>query len=282
MGGSKKKSTQTFTPPSWVESASKQAIDLGKKIGSQEYTAYEGQRVAGLSQNERRGISMAGTSSALAQPYLDESADLTRRGTMQFKDANISDYINPFVKNALDPAARELEQSGARRITAIGDRAASMNAFGGRRAALAQQDERELTLQSVSDLYGRGYAAAYESAVGIWGDERTRDMQAAGRFQQLGETRAALNETDIATLMTTGATDRSIQQALADFDFEQFSQERDWDFRNLAGLLAAIQGTRGSYSTTTTNVTKTSSNPVTEVLGITAQVAAAIYMGGGS
>lgn len=270
MGGKKKKSTQTYTPPSWVESGSRQAIGIGKRIANQQYEAYEGQRVAGLSENEQAGLTMARDTAGAAQPYMQRAAALTERGSQQFEDADMSQYMNPYIKNALDPAAREIREEGQREANALDSRAESMDAFGGSRAALMRSENREKTLQSVSDLYGKGYAQAYESAVSIWGDERARDLQAAGRIQQIGTALTQANTTDISTLMATGATDRGIQQAIADFDFQQFTEERNWDFRNLGGLIAALEGTKGSYSTTQTGTEKTSGGELGQALGLAA------------
>lgn len=278
VGGSDKKQTKTtYTPPSWIEGASQDAIGIGQRIANQQYQPYTGRRVAEMSENEREGYQKAGTSSQYGQADWGRATAALDRGTQQFKDANIDDYMNPYIKSALDPVAREISEEGQRQGQAIDAKASSMDAFGGRRAALAKSDLSEKTLQGISDMYGQGYAAAYESAVGIWGEERTRDMQAAGRFVELGQARVNAAEQDISTLMTTGATDRSIKQSLMDFNYEQFTEERDWDFRALSGLLAAIQGTKGSYSTEQTTTEKTKKDNTAEIVGMIAQVVAAIY-----
>lgn len=277
MGSSKTKSKQTYKPPSWVEDASQQAIGMGQRIANQEYEAYGGNRVAGLSANEQQGINMARDTAGASQPYYQQGAALVERGTQQFKDANISDYMNPYIKEALDPAAREIREEGALAANALDAKATSMNAFGGSRAALMQSENREKTLQGVSDLYGQGYARAYESAVGIWGDERARDLQGAGRLIEVGDAVGNANRQDISTLMTTGATDRGIQQAMADFDYQQFIENRDWDFRNLGGLIAALEGTKGSYGTTTTTETKESGGELGQALGVAAMLTGIFY-----
>jgi hypothetical protein len=220
---------------------------------------------------------MASATAGAAQPYYQTAAGYAERGAGQFEDADMSKYMNPYIKGALDPAAREIRQEGARGAMELDARASSMDAFGGSRAALMRSENREKTIQGVSDLYGRGYAQAYESAVGIWGDERARDMQAAGRFQDLGTSISNANRTDISTLMATGATDRSIQQAMRDFDYQQFIEDRDWDFRNLGGLIAALEGTKGSYATTSETTTKESGGEFAQALGIAATLVGAFY-----
>lgn len=279
MGGkSKKKTTTKYTPPSWVESASKQAVNIGQRIGSKQYQSYDRERVAGLSQNEQMGIDLARQNVGIGQPYFDKAAGYAESGTQSWTDADQSKYINPYIKGALDPAAREIREEGARGQQALEGRAASMNAFGGSRAALMQSENREKTLQGIQDLYGKGYADAYNFGAQMWGDERARDMEAAGRFQQLGGAVIDAGQTDVSTLMTTGATDRGVQQAMLDFDWQQWVEERDWDFRQLMGVISSLEGTKGSYSTTQTSTTEVKSDNTAEIVGAIAQIVAGAYM----
>ena len=225
------------------------------------------------------GMEMARDTAGSAQPYYDQARGLAERGSQQFSEADMSQYMNPYIKGALDPAAREIRDQSALEKMSLDQRASSMDAFGGSRAALMRQGNQEKTLQSISDLYGKGYAQAYESAVGIWGDERTRDLQAAGRIQDLGTSVSAANRTDISTLMATGATDRNIQQSMRDFDYQQFVEERDWDFRSLGALIASLEGTKGSYGTTQTTTEKSSGGELGQAIGLAATLIGTFYGG---
>jgi len=277
-GKSKKKTTTKYTPPSWVEDASKQAIGIGRRIGQKQFREYEGERVAGLSENERTGMQMARQNVGIGQPYFNKAEQYAERGTESWADADQSRFINPYIKGALDPAARELREEGARGIQDIESQAASMDAFSGRRSALAKQDVGENTFQSLERLYGQGYAQAYEFGAQTFGAERARDMEAAGRFSQLGGQVIDASQTDISTLMTTGATDRSVRQAMEDFNWQQFVEERDWDFRQLMGVVSALEGTKGSYSTKQTSKTEVKTDNTAEVVGAIAQIVSAAYM----
>ena len=273
MGGSSKKKTkQTYEPPSWVTGASQSAIAKGRKIANQRYSPYKRERVAGLSDNEQQAMWLARENVGAYKPYYEQAQALTRRGTQQFADADMQDYMNPYIKGALDPAAREIAEAGQRDINALDARYASMSAFGGSRAALARSQSQEKTLQEIGDLYGRGYAQAYESAVNIWGAERTRDLEAAGRFQMMGEGASQMGIQDVSTLMATGAMSREVQQAILDFDYQQWTEQRDWDLRGLSALLASIQGTKGSYRTTTTSTTKVKEDNTAEYVGAAVQL----------
>ena len=279
MGGKKKKTTQTYKPPSWIESGSRQAMQIGQRIAGQQYQEYDGERVAGLSDNEQRGMALAQSSTGVATPYYEEGAGLARRSAQQFKDANMADYMNPYIKGALDPAAREIREQGSRNINNLESRAASMDAFGGSRSTLARSEAEENTLQGISDLYGRGYAQAYESATNIWGAERARDLQASGRLVDIGTAFQNAAATDISTLMATGATDRGIQQSMLDFDYSQFIENRDWDFRALGAVIASLEGTKGSYTTNQTTTSKESGGELGQALGLAATLIGTFYGG---
>ena len=277
VGKKKKETKQTYTPPSWVEGGAQDAMTIGRRIGNQQYEAYGGERVAGLSANEQQGMALASSSAGAAQPYYQEGAALASRGAQQFADADMSQYMNPYIMNALDPAAREIREEGLREGNRLDAQSTSMDAFGGSRAALSRSENRERTIQGVGDLYKTGLADAYTHGVSIWGDERARDMQASGRFMELGTAVTNANTTDISNLMTTGATDRTIQQAMKDFDYKQFIENRDWDFRNLGGLVAALEGTKGSYGTSSTTTSTSSGGEVGQALGLAATLVGAFY-----
>ena len=278
----KKESTQTYRPPSWVTNASREAILKGRKISNQQYTPYEGDRVAALSDNEQLGISLARSNVGNYQPYYDEATRLTKRGTQQFKDANIKDYMNPYIESALDPAARKIRETGAMRINELEGRQSSMSAFGGSRGALLRSQAEQDIIESVGDLYQTGMASAYESAVNIWGEERTRDLEAAGRFQLMGEGVSAMGKQDVSTLLASGAVSRDVQQAQLDFDYQQWVEGRDWDIRGLGALLTAIQGTKGSYQTTTTSTSEIEQDNTADIAGGIIQVIGLMMMAGGS
>lgn len=278
MGGKKKKETkQTYTPPSWVEGSAREAVGIGQRIAGQQYTPYTGDRVAGLSENEQIAMGMARDTAGVATPYYEEGAALARRGAQQFGDANIQDYMNPYIKSALDPAAREVREQGQRDINQIQSQMPSISAFGGSRGALLESESREKTLQTVKDLYGEGYARAYDSAVNIWGAERTRDLQASGRLQDIGTAFQSAATQDISTLMTTGATDRGVQQSMLDFDYQQFIENRDWDFRSLGAVIASLEGIKGSYTATQTTSSKESGGGLAQAMGLAATLIGTFY-----
>jgi hypothetical protein len=268
----KSKTTSETKIPSWLEAGSKQAVALGQKIAEREYTPYEGERIAGLDPNEQRAYEMANTGVGGYQADLDRSRELTEQGSKSFLDADMDAYMNPYVKGALDPAARELKEETARQVALRGQEAGMAGAFGGSRQAIAESETRRGGLEAVSDLYQKGYEKAFESGAAKFQADRNASARGAEQFRALGAQGQQQLTQDMQNLMSTGGMKRSLKQAGLDFDYQQFVEARDWDITNLQPLLAAVSGV--PYGVKTTNTQKTSG--LGNAIGVAAAAAGAI------
>jgi len=279
--GPKTKQTTTNKLPGWVNQTAEQAGALTRQVGSQAYTPYTGQRVAPLTGNEQTAYALAGNTGA-AQPYLNRANELFARGTERFTDADIGAYMNPYIKGALDPAAREIRQRGAMQRNQLMGQQQSRGAFGGGRATLMEMEQARNTEQTLGDLYGKGYAQAFESGANRWAGDRAAAAAGGANYLNLAASQNGLMNDDIARLMNTGSVQRSVTQAMADFDYGQFAEGRDWDIRNLNAMLQGLQGIRGSYDTTTKSTTKQSGGELGQIIGLAATAAGAYFSGGTS
>lgn len=274
------KTTQKTKLPSYINQASEQAIGLGSQIGRQSYTPYTGQRVAGLSQNEQLGMERARTFGQQAGGFLEQAADAAGGFGGRFTDADMDAYMNPYIKGALDPAARDISEWTQRRSNEVTGMARSADAWSPSRTALMQQGVEREHNRSLEDLYGRGRMEAFERGANRWEADQQRIGQEVSQYLQMAGVSAGLDAGAISQLMSTGAMDRNIRQAMADFDYQQFTEGRDWDVRNMQAILTALQGTQGSYDTT--QVSKESGSTLGQIVGLGATLAGAYMTGGGS
>jgi hypothetical protein len=270
----KKKQTTETKIPTWLEEGSKQAVARGQEIADREYIPYEGERIAGLDPSEQRAYEMAQEGVGAYQPDLDRARELTERGAMSFLDADIDAYMNPYVKGALDPAAREIREETARQVGQRGQEAGMMGAFGGARQAIAESETRRGGTEALSDLYQKGYERAFESGAAKFSEDRNVAARGAEQFRALSAQTQQQMTQDIQNLMSTGGLKRSLEQAGLDFDYGQFLEARDWDITNLQPLLAAL-GTV-PYGTKTTATSKTSG--LGNAIGVAAGAAGAVMM----
>lgn len=267
FGGGDKKTTQKYTPPSWVQDAAKGALGTAQNIQNRQYQPYTGQRVAGMSGNERMALDLARQGSGQWQGDLDKARGFLDRAGQKFTDADIQAYMNPYIKGALDPAARELNEDTQRRMNALRSQQASRGAFGGGRATLMEQETVRGGQEALSDLYGRGYAQAFESGANRWAADRENDRVQAQSYIATAAQQAGLMNQDIANLISTGVIDRQIRQAAQDFDYQQFVEGRDWDVRNLGIMIDTLKGIKGSYDEVTKTTQKTEGNTLGQLFG---------------
>lgn len=219
---------------------------------------------------------MARSETGSWRPDLDKARTFTERGAQTFLDADIDAYMNPFIKGALDPTAREIREETERQRVRIGQDAAMVGAFGGDRQAILESENARGGTEALSDLYGRGYASAFESGANRWAADRDAAARAAEQYRATAAQNQQQVAQDMQNLLTTGGLKRQLEQAGLDFDYQQFVEARDWDITNLQPLLATLSSV--PYSTTTTSKAKTR-DPVGAVMGL-ASTGAGIFMMG--
>jgi hypothetical protein len=251
---------------------------MGKKIAQRPYEAYGGQRFAELDPNEQRAIEMAATEGGAYRGDVERAREFAERGGQSFLDADIEAYMNPYIKSALEPAARELREEGMRARIAAGQEAGMAGAFGGSRAAIISSEASGKSLEAISDLYERGYGLAFESAANRFDQDRVSARAASEQFLQIGERGQQMLSNEMNNLLVTGGLRRQLEQVGLDFDYMEFVEARDWDITNLQPLLAALSTVPYTKEQTTTETT--SGGAFQAVLGAATTVAAAYFTGG--
>lgn len=277
MTKSKKTSTTTRTLPTWLTEGSQQAVDISRKIADRPYLAYQGERIAGMSPNEREAYMAARYGPAQAYQDLETSRAYAEQAAMPFTEFDMEAYMNPYIKGALDPAAREIREEMAREQRELGARAGEISAFGGARQAILESEAKRGGLEAISDLYGRGYAQAFESARDQVNRDRAATRAAADQFRMAGGLGMDILTQEIQNLLTTGGLERNLKQAGLDFDYMQFMEARDWDVMNLQPLLATLSSV--PHGETQTNVSKARKSTLGMIASVGSMVAGGITMG---
>lgn len=228
------------TPPPSGTSSFDNATYLGRE------------RIAQMDPNERRAYELANGPQASAwMSDLDKSRQYAEEAAKPFTSFDVNAYMNPYIKGALDPAARELRLETQQNVNAAGQQSAMAGAFGGSRGTLLETEARRAGTQAVGDLYSRGYAQAFTNAQDQINNDRNAAARAAEQFRATGSQGQAQLAQQMQQLMTTGGLARSIKQAGIDFDYSQFLENRDWDVTNLGPLLASLNVPYTSQTTTT-------------------------------
>lgn len=231
------------TDPYYVEQAKQSALDKATAISERKYTPYTGQRVAGITQNEREASALARTGGEAGRKYLDKAGSTIDSSLEDFSGDNVQKYMNPYLESVLQPQIREANSQYDREKASLLNSKAG--AWGGDRAAFSASQLEKNHMQNVSDATGKTYAAGFESARSTFFQDQERKQRAASAYQSVGGDITRMNTQQIQDLMATGGTERLLQQADLDFDYQQFIENRDWDVNNLDPLLNAIAASKG-------------------------------------
>lgn len=256
-------------PPS-LRNARKDALGRASAIADRPHEDYNGQRVAGLSANEQQASRLARSSGSNVQSDMDASRDETRKSALEFNGENLNKYMNPY----LDTAYKAQNDAYDTSKSALANSKAG--AWGGDRAAF-QESELDRTHR---DSLAKISYDAYQSASNNFFQDSDRHARAAAAWRDSAGDTANMNRQQIQDLMATGGLERVIDQAGLDFNYQQFTEQRDWDVTNLEPLLRAIGTTGGGPQRTEGN-----ESSIASAIGAGATIAGAYFAsgkGGGS
>lgn len=147
---------------------------------------------AGMGYGDLRGL--AGAYSPLmsgamgtAGNYANQFGSLAQgaANVQTWPNAPVQSYMNPYMQNVTDIAAREAEKMGRRQLSDIGSQAATAGAFGGSRHGLLESEVMQGTRQNIADITATGQRDAYQSAMGQFNADRDAMLRARGMAGQL-------------------------------------------------------------------------------------------------
>lgn len=238
MGSSGTSSTSTTTmDPMQSQYLEQYIMPAAERIGSMEFTPYEGERVAGLSDLERQAVSGYGGLSLPSeyQAASDIYSGVARR-TPQERMAQIQD-----IQNQMAPALnRQFAQQG------VGQEAQAIKAgaFGDRRSVY--EGERQAALE----------ANAYNLAAQ---ELQRRDASRLGAAQGMmgaGGARQAAELQRLGSQLAAGGTQRGVDQDTLNKAYEAYLMEQQFpltQFSALTGGSASFPAGIGSTSGTTSD-----------------------------
>lgn len=222
--------TSGFDPQ--VQAGTDQAIQTAETVANTPWTGMDtDQAVAGLTKNQLLAQGGAETSAEYL-PAFEATAG------QKFDAQTLSQYENPYVQQVLGAQNAMAQRNYQTQLAGLKSREGMTSAFGGDRGAIG---ENELTsnFNLQSDARNKqGLSDAYNSGVSAFNQDRGF---AAG---QIGAIEGALGQ--------TGAVAQTTNQNRANFNYNQFKEQRDWTKNQNAYLAQTLgQVPKGQYYTGT-------------------------------
>jgi hypothetical protein len=257
-----------------------QALQTAREIADREYTPYEGERIAPMSGNEQAAYNLAGANAgpnSQSARLMGKAEDTLDASNMEFNDANLARYTNPYAKQVKDIAIRDANEAFEDQRSDLRSGLAASDAFGTDRGALLESELNKGHERNVGDISVKTMSDAFDKGSALFMQDSARRQSAAQAYQQLGSDVTRMNSQQISDLVATGGLDRLLRQAELDVDYEAFIEERDWDVTNLQPLLQTLSVLNKSPSTQGED--KKKSSPWSSILGVVGTAVGAFYGG---
>lgn len=265
MGGKSSTSTSSVSIPPEVLARYNAVNARAETAAAQPFQNYTGQFVAGLTPEQQAGVGQTATASQTAQPYYQAAAGMTLgagQNVGPLTSGQISQYMNPFTQAVVTPTMEALKQQQGQQLAEQQGQAIKGGAFGGDRAGLQRaqlQGQQNLGLaQAIAPIYQQGYGQAVQTAAGqqnVAAQDLARQMQSAQQLAGLGTGAQAAGLQGAQALIGAGTLGQQTQQADLTANYQQFLQQRGYDFQTAQFLANIAMGT-GALSGSTTSTTQ--------------------------
>ena len=264
MGGKSSQSTSTVQIPPEVLARYNAVNARAETAAAQPFQNYTGQFVAGLTPEQQAATAQTAAASQTAQPYYQTAAGLTlgaNQNVGPLTSSQINQYMNPFTQAVVTPTMQALLQQQGQQKAQQQAQAIQSGGFGERSDLARAQLEGQQNLalgQAIAPIYEQGYGQAVQTAAGqqnVAAADLARQMQAAQQLAGLGTGAQAAGLQGAQALMAAGTVGQQTQQADLTAQYQQFLQQRGYDFQTAQFLANIAMGT-GALSGSTTSTTQ--------------------------
>ena len=222
-----KKTGQESSLSNWVGPYVTDMLGKAEALAATPYEAYTGPLTTGPSALQQQAFQGVGN---LVVP----TEQMGAYPPQTFGAEQASQYMNPYIQQALQPQLQELQRQQEIKRVANAGRMAQAGAYGGGRQAIMESELDRAGLEQAGKLTGSAYLDAYNKAQQQFNTEQDRLRQA----QQLA------NDYGLAALQkqaALGATQQGLEAAGVTADMKQFEQELEHPYKQIQWLQSLLQ-----------------------------------------
>jgi len=170
------------------------------------------------------------------------------------------DYYDPFVEEVIDVTQADIQRAGDIERNRSAGQAVGQGAFGGSRAAVAEQEiQRNVASQQArtgAQLRSQAYSGAQQQGQSAFENQMARGQSGAQIFQGLGTAQAGLGQLaqslgyqDVQNLMGIGGIEQQQQQSEYDVQRQAGIESAYEPFQRYQYMSEIFRGTPGTTST---------------------------------
>jgi len=235
-------STTQVKLPEYLEKAAESLVATAGDVAKESYIPYTGPRLAGLSQVEKDAIARAQAQTGIAGTQVGQAYTAATAAGAPIGATDIQRYMDPYMTNVADIAAREARRQSAIEQQGISAQAAQVGAFGGSRQAVLEAERQRNLQQGIGDIYAQAQQQAFQTALGAAQQERQQQLQSALGMSTTAAQQQAAQQAELQQLMGIGGLQRGMEQQALDVGYQTFMQERDYPKQQLGFYSDILRG----------------------------------------
>lgn len=273
MSGSK--TTQTNKALPQYGNAYSQLLTQAQQTGSQPFTPYTGNLVAGFNPTQtgvfgRVANTVGATGSATADPYLaaaqgyfDNATTPLWEGVQHFSPSAVGQYESPYTTDVVNATQNQFNLQNAQEEAKLKGNVAAAGAFGGDRQAVLESElagqQQAAQAPVIANLENQGFQTALgefntqqQNQLGADEANAWLNSQAAFGEASLGSEAQNLALTGESALGNVGQEQQALAQQQLNVPYEQWQQQQAFPYQQeswLSGIETGLGGAAGSTST---------------------------------
>lgn len=238
------KSKSKSNLPSYITTPSaKLSTAITGQIGKP-FVPYTKPMVAGM--NSTQMDANAGLKDLAGSGPLPRLIDDIPGGLPGGKSGSTADYMDPYLRQVLDPVLRQLGITNKENLMGVDASANMAGAFGDTGHALERSETNQRGTQAIGDATGQAYSAAFNNAMALKGQDINR----------IGADKAQKGNM-LSQIFGEGTTQQETEQKGMNADFAEFLRKQGWDTDSLAKISAIIGNLQAGTTTTTPSTAST-------------------------
>jgi len=222
-------SSTSYDIPEYFKEIQERTLRTAENVFSQPYTAYKGDRIAGLDPQE------IAAENIYSQQIIPQAGQLAGIANQTYDRATAQAYANPYENQVISGALGDLQEAYGQSQTAMDAQAIGSGAFGGSRQGIQNVLGQERYLDSVADTSARLRQAGFESGASRFAQDRAAQMQ--GATTQIGALQSGAQG-----LQAFGAQARGIEQAKLAEGYRDFIEAREYPAGQIRQMVGALSG----------------------------------------
>lgn len=215
-------------------------------INQNPYQSYGGQQVAGFNPLQQQAFSNIQGMTPASQ--LGQATGMAGMAGMNALDPNayaqnMQGYMSPYTKNVIEQQSQAAIRDYGRQLPQLGSMASQVGGLGGTRSALLQSEANRNLQNQLGNIEATGYQNAYQNAQNQFNQSQQQALMAAQGLGSLGgqqyQQEAGINQ----ALMGAGTGMQNLYQRQLDANYQNFQNQQNYPYKNLAFLMEMIRGT---------------------------------------